>query len=340
MTKQKLQSSFFLGLFAAVGVVVFLIFQPYFEVLAIAAVLAFLMQPVYRRLVKMCFGLQTLAAMLTVVFTALLVLLPLALIGAKVVGESRDLYTSLNDHGNEYVVQLNTLLDRYVKPYTPSLEFDVRDTVQQGVGWVFQNLGVFFSGTIEFVFGLLLGAVALFYFLKDGPSMLRAIIVLSPLADSHDKQIVARLGVSVSSVVRGSLLVALIQGTLTGIGFTIFGVPNAALWGSIAAICALVPGVGTSIVLVPWIIYLYATGDLGPAVGLTIWSVFAVGLIDNLLGPYLVGRGAKLHPVLILFSVIGGISFFGPLGFLFGPLAVSLLAGLIDIYRTILLKKE
>ena len=131
---------------------------------------------------------------------------------------------------------------------------------------------------------------------------------------------------------------ALIQGILTAVGFTFFGIPNATLWGSVAAITALIPGIGTALVLLPAILYLYFSGETLFAVGLLLWGMTAVGLVDNFLGPKLVERGMRLHPFLILLSVLGGVGFFGPLGFLLGPLVLSLLFALIEIYFAI--KKE
>jgi predicted PurR-regulated permease PerM len=139
---------------------------------------------------------------------------------------------------------------------------------------------------------------------------------------------------AVYSIFAGSIIVALVQGILTGIGFTIFGVPNPALWGSIASVAALIPGVGTALVVVPGILYLFFTGSTGYAIGLLVWGILAVSLIDNFLGPILVNRGVKIHPFLILLSVLGGLIFFGPVGFLLGPIILAFLFALLDIYRS------
>ena len=104
------------------------------------------------------------------------------------------------------------------------------------------------------------------------------------------------------------------------------------LWGGAAAIASLVPNIGTALVLAPAIGFLYFGGEVGRAVGLAIWGVLAVGMIDNFLGPILINRGVRIHPLLILLSVIGGLGLFGPVGFLLGPLVVSLLFALLDIH--------
>jgi len=135
-------------------------------------------------------------------------------------------------------------------------------------------------------------------------------------------------------------MIAIIQGLLSGAGFFIFGVPNPALWGIIAAICALVPGFGTSLVLVPAIIYLFFAGTGAAAIGLALWGALLVGLVDNFLSPILMQRGINIHPLFILFSIIGGLAFFGPSGFIMGPLFLSLLFTLFDIYHLFIQRQK
>ena len=175
---------------------------------------------------------------------------------------------------------------------------------------------------------------ALFYLLRDGRKLKNDIVMLSPLADNYDEKIFLKLRQAIRSIVLGSLVVGLVQGILTGIGFYLFGVPNPALWGSFAVIAALIPGIGTSLVIVPGIIYLFFVTSHLQALGMFIWGLVAVGLVDNFLGPMLVNRGVRVHPFLILLSVIGGLAYFGPIGFIAGPLVVALLVALLEIYKS------
>ncbi len=138
---------------------------------------------------------------------------------------------------------------------------------------------------------------------------------------------------AVNSAVIGTLLVAVIQGVLMGFGLWIFNVPNGALWGVVAAVLSFIPTFGTALVSVPAVIFLFMTGDTTSAVGLLVWAVVIVGLVDNFLGPLVVGRKVNIPSILILFSVLGGVSMLGPVGILVGPLTVSLLYSLISIYR-------
>jgi len=193
-----------------------------------------------------------------------------------------------------------------------------------------------FSSVGKVFLALFLSLLAFYCLIKDGQSLRDFYIRISPLPDEDDERILVKLHATVNSVIRGTLVIAVIQGFLTGIGFMIFGIPNPTLWGSIAAITALVPTVGTAIVLIPGIIYLSIASGTAPAVGLTIWGLVAVGLVDNFLGPQVMKRGVAIHPFVILLSVLGGLSFFGPIGFLIGPLIISLLFALLEIYIEII----
>ncbi len=254
--------------------------------------------------------------------------------------ESYALYSQVSDQG---VIQFDQTVRTILAPITevfPGFNPDVQGAVEYVSASFVNNLGKIFSGTASIVLGLFLFVISLFYILRDGHNFRKSIIELSPLADAYDKQIIERLERAVNSVVRGSFTISLVQGTLAGIGFAIFGVPNAVLWGTVAAVGALLPGLGTGLVILPALIYLVATGSLASAIGLGIWGVVIVGLVDNLLLPMVVGRGFTVHPVFVLFSIIGGILFFGPVGIFLGPLIIALLFALLEIYKLIILDDQ
>ena len=141
---------------------------------------------------------------------------------------------------------------------------------------------------------------------------------LSPL-QTIDSQIISKMEGAINSVILGQFVIAVLQSIIAMIGFAIFGVPNPVLWGSLVIVAAFIPTIGTGLVMVPAILYLYFTGEPMLALGMAIWAFFAVSLIDNVLGPFLINKGLKIHPFLVLLSVLGGISAFGPAGVLIGP---------------------
>jgi len=169
--------------------------------------------------------------------------------------------------------------------------------------------------------------------LKDGEGWKETLLRLSPLSEGADEKIVTKLYHTINGVLKGYILIAFIQGTLMGAGLAIFHVPNPAIWAVIAGIAAIIPPLGTAVVSVPATIFLFMTGHIGLAIGFLIWAVFIVGVGDNVLKPYIVGRKIDVPSFLILFSVLGGIAFLGPVGILIGPLAVSMLYTLTEIYQ-------
>jgi predicted PurR-regulated permease PerM len=121
---------------------------------------------------------------------------------------------------------------------------------------------------------------------------------------------------------------------------TVVGIDRAVLLGGLVAIGAMIPGVGTGVVMLPVVLFLFFSGSLIPAIALLIWSVLAVGLVDNFVGPYLMSRGNNMHPFIILLSVLGGLSLFGPIGFLVGPVVVTLFLVLLEIYNHYIVKEQ
>jgi len=324
--------------------VVYFIAKPFLGPLILAAVFAFLFQPIYKKILgvlslvryrKQSNGStkrENLAAFFTSVIAIILVLLPIALLGAQIFKESNQMYQSLVlDGGGSFVVSMGNILNQ-TQTIIPIPEgLNIGEYVRQGLDVLVSNLGAVFSSFAKFLLNVFVFLVAFYFFLKDGGKLKNYFVALSPLDDTDDEFIVSRLKSAVTAVVKGSLTIGLIQGALTGVGFAIFGVSNAALWGSVAAVAALIPGVGTALVITPAIVFLFLTGNTFNGIGLLAWGMGAVGLIDNFLGPRFVGRGMQLHPLAVFIAVLGGLAFFGPLGFLLGPLATSVCLALIDI---------
>jgi len=343
MNEKILRPYFLLALIVISFTLVFFIFRPFLIPLVLAAVFASVLQPLYRALLRRMERVPGLASLATIFIAVVCILIPLSLISVQITHDAQSLYTSLSGgNGKAYLDSAVHYANDTVSRYAPSLALSpaelsasIDQLMRDGLLWVVQNLGGAFGGAARVVLIFFVFLIALYYLLRDGALLKRAIIEMSPLADTEDKVVFTRLELAVHSVIRGSLMIALIQGVLTGIGFIIFGVPNSVLWGVVAAFAALIPGIGTSLVLGPGIAYLFVFDAVAPAVGLLIWSVFAVGLIDNLLGPRLLGRGMQLHPLLVLLSVFGGLVFFGPAGIFLGPLCTSLLFALLSIYQHI-----
>lgn len=334
MKQETLRTTFFLALLGGVLLLVFRIMQPYLVTLAIAGTAAVVLFPLHKRLTKLLRGQDRISAMLMVLLAYLLLLLPLTILGIQIATEAAGVYNDLRSGSASLPTDVLQTVENLMTRYVPWTEINLSQYAGQGLNWIAGSLQSFFTGTVRAILLLFLGTIAYYYMLKDGRKFLDVIIDLSPLTKQEDEDLIKRLHMAVNSVIRGSLIIAILQGTVTGIGLTLFGIPSAALLGSIAGVGALIPTVGTTVVMAPVTIYLLITGDYFSGIGLTIWAILAVGMIDNFLHPLLVGRGMKMHPMFIFFAVMGGITYFGLSGFILGPLIMSLLFGLLDIFRT------
>ncbi len=328
MNHQKSELYFLLIFLAGIFVLTFFIFKPFLYALISAIVFATVFDPIHKGTLTITREKKGLAALIATISVLITIIVPLAFLGMQILQEATGLYSFLTQNGSA------TDLKKFL-PAPIEFSLDVNQYLKQGLSWLLQHLGPLFANVAKAMVGVFIFLVALYYLFKDGHKLKAAVIALSPLQDIHNKTIFNKLALTINSVIKGNLAVAFIQGILTAVGFALFGVPNAALWGSVAAIAALIPGIGTALVLLPAILYLYFSGETLFAVGLFIWGMTAVGLVDNFLGPKLIGQGTRLHPFLILLSILGGIGFFGPLGFLLGPLVLSLLFALLEIYFAI-----
>jgi predicted PurR-regulated permease PerM len=345
MKHQQAERYFLLALLVGALILAFFLFKPFLYALILALVLATVCAPVYRGFLATTNNHRGLAAFFATLVVLVMVVVPVTLLTAQIIREASQLYVYLISEPGNYA--LTTSLDyvaghiqRFVPIQLEPSAVDVSGYARAALSWLLSHLGVFAANAAKIGISIFIFLLALYYAFKDGTRLKRAVVALSPLQDIHDEQIFSKLTLAVNAVIRGNLVVAIVQGTLTAVGFAIFGVPNIVLWGSVATVAALIPGLGTALVVIPAVGFLFISAHYGAALGLLVWGMVAVGLIDNFLGPKLVERGVRIHPFLILLSILGGLALFGPLGFLLGPLALSLLFALLEIYFSLQSKYE
>lgn len=332
MHTRKVELGFFFLLAAAAAAVSFFIFQPYLGALFVALVFAIVFRPVHEA-VTVRVRHAGISAFLTLLFLFLVILTPATLFGFFIFDDAQRLYQSLSADG-AVTDRLNTAflpVERYLQELIPDAKIRVSDYLDGALSFLIDNFGGVFSRAVGFVFKAFIMLLALFYLFRDGKRFRSYIISLSPLTNEYDERILKRLEAAISSVVQGKLLIIFIQGILASVGFWLFGLSHPVLLGALVSLAALIPAVGVGLVFIPMALYSLATGGVGTAIGLLVFGV-ALGAVDNLLGPVLYERGLQTHPLLILLSVLGGLALFGPVGFLVGPVTLSLLLALLDIY--------
>jgi predicted PurR-regulated permease PerM len=333
MDARRSETWFFVALLAVTFVLAWLILAPYMSALVLAGVLALLFRPLYRRLLRALHS-APLAAFLVVCIVAFIIFIPFGFLGARIFSEATALYGSLAARaGFNIGAAVAAFLQSQFRSLSASdLSGTVNGLVSQVLAWVIQNLGLLFSGLTQVFFVGFLSLFGLFYFLKDGDRLKQWLLAIVPLQREDTEEIVREIEATGRSVVEGTLMIAVVQGVVMGVGFFIFGIPDPAFWGALTVLVSIIPAVGTWLAVIPAVAYLLLIGHTAVGIGLAVWSAILVSLVGNVLAPQLMHRNANLHPYLILLSVLGGVGLFGPIGFLAGPLVMALLLSLLTIY--------
>jgi predicted PurR-regulated permease PerM len=325
---------FFWIIFAITGIFAYFIFAPYLTPLFLGLVLAIVLQPVYVIRSRNLSGKTTFAALLTTFIAIIAIILPLFVIGSVLTQEVVNAYNVLTQSGGGALVSMTDRVNAFFQHVLPAanIRIDLPSLAGGFLQYIGSNLNAFFISIVSVLFSALLMLFALFFFLRDGSRLRRFVMEWSPLPERYDENILDRLAAAVSAVVKGSLVSAVAQGTAAGVGLAVFGIQGALLWGVIAVFAALIPVVGTALVTVPAALYIIFNGGILSGILLLLYSMIFIGNIDTFLRPYLMHKNLDIHPLVILLSVLGGLSVFGPMGFIAGPVVIALFFVLLDLY--------
>ncbi|MEQ8405325.1 MAG: AI-2E family transporter [Oceanicaulis sp.] len=326
---------------ALTGVFLWMI-QDFLSALFLAAVLAIFVFPMQLFFSKMLGGRDKAAASLTLIVTVFLVLIPLLAILALVAEQAVDVgqtfipwvqeqIRAFREEGFAGLPEWLPFRDN-LAPYQEQIAARLGEAVSGLGGILVGGLRRATGGVLGFVLNLVVLLFALFYLLTSGPRALKKALGLLPM-QPHDRDLLAERTLStIRATVKGTFVIAVIQGSLTGSALAVAGVPGAAFWGAIAGVLSIVPGVGPPLVWLPAAIWLWVNGEQVPAIALAVWGAAVVGVIDNLLRPVLVGQDAKMSDLMVLLSTLGGLTLFGAVGIIVGPVIAALFASAWFIY--------
>jgi predicted PurR-regulated permease PerM len=341
MNRDRFQLIFFSIFIAAVLAINFFIFLPYLSVLFLALVFAILFNPLYEWVLKKFFGKESLASLITVFLVFLIIVGPLSFLGKLLFNEASSLYdnvASIGVHGfssGPLRAFAHGLTNYFPNLNTSSLEISAQDYLAKGLQWFLNNAALLFSGVLRIGFDLFLILLSLFFFFRDGKRFASFLVQVSPLNNASDRKILEHVAIAVKSVVGGHVVVSLVEGFLLGLGFALFGAPSPVILGTMAAVASFIPLIGPSIIFVPVAVFVFFSSGLYMALGLALWGFLVAGFMGSIVGPSLMNRNIHIHPLLILISVLGGLAYFGLIGFLAGPVLLSLLFALFDVYPAI-----
>jgi predicted PurR-regulated permease PerM len=311
------------------------VIMPFYSAIFWALVLAILFFPLHVRIERALKGRSNAAAALSVLVCLCLVIVPGLVILTLLVQQGNEVYQRI-DSGQidirQILTQMQQALPMFIQTRIEALELTGFQELQERFSGAVMSGGSFFAGralsfgqnTVQFfiAFGVML--YLLFFLFRDGRSLARMIRRSIPLSSGHTSKFMAKFTSVVRATVRGNVIIAIIQGTIGGITFWALGVQPALLWGVVMSFLSLLPAVGAALIWVPTAIYLALAGFWIKAAILTAVGVLAIGLVDNLLRPPLVGKEVKLPDYVVLISTIGGISLIGINGFVIGPLIAAL----------------
>jgi predicted PurR-regulated permease PerM len=360
-----------LAIVLLVGAIFFQVMAQFFVPLFLACVLLVVFEPVHRWIGDRLPDWPRTAAMLTTIAIILLVVLPLVWLGFKAyvdfdallskppVEEAADQNPlpapkppmsavastpdAVNDNEKEQAQlthNLKTLANRVVGNLAirAHLKVDVatiEETVNWASGFTAKILVTGVQSIIGAVVGLFILVIALYYFLADGPIMVEAVMAVSPLDRRYEHELLQRFAEVSRAVVVATLVAAITQGALAGVGYVYALPPEAPIFllMALTTVFALIPIFGAFAVWGCVCIWIYLQGEPVPAIGLAIYCTVVVSLIDNIMKPLILHGQSKLHPLLALLSILGGIEAFGPVGILVGPMLVSFLQALLNMLR-------
>ncbi|CAI8800452.1 MULTISPECIES: AI-2E family transporter [Pseudomonas] len=335
MNEKTLQFKSLTVLLLLVTVAFIWILLPFYGAVFWAVILGILFAPMQRRL-QLKFGWQrNLTALCTLGICLVIAILPVIILSVLLVQEGATLYHNIESGQLDigaYLAQFKHslppyfqhLLDRFGMGELNELREKIVKASMQGSQVLATQAFSFGQGTFEFVvsFGIML--YLLFFFLRDGPELVRKVRTAVPLEESHKRRLQLKFNRVVRATVKGNLVVAITQGTLGGAIFWFLDIPSALLWAVLMGFLSLLPAVGAGIVWAPVALYFLLSGMIWQGVVLALFGVFVIGLVDNVLRPILVGKDTRMPDYMILISTLGGLAVFGLNGFVIGPLIAAL----------------
>ena len=332
---QRIEHQALLLLIGAVTLAFAWVLQPFYGAVLWATVVAVIFAPLHRRLLTPMRGRRGFAAAVTVLIIIAMVILPLAVVATSLVQEASALVAQIQsgeyDFGR-YLQQVfealpawaTGLIERFKLTDLSAIRESLASSLMKGGQALAPQALSLGMNTFDFMIGLGIMLYLLFFLLRDGEALAERIREAIPLRGGQKAALFTRFADVVRATVKGGILVAIAQGTLGGIAFWFLGIHAPLLWAALMAFLSLLPAIGAGLVWVPVAIYFLATGAIWQGIGLILYGVLVIGLVDNVLRPFLVGKDSKLPDYVVLISTLGGIKVFGLNGFVVGPLIAAM----------------
>jgi predicted PurR-regulated permease PerM len=347
--KEQVNQARWIGVLAATGIALYLcwlMLRPFITVLEWAAVLVIVFYPIHKRLARKIKR-RGLSALLSSLLVIVILVLPLTFLTMALVNE-------LSSTARTLPAQVAQLMDpeapvtgkvsKWVHDHVAvdtagSQEFVIEQLKTAGAVLVGQSLGLV-GNILSTIVKAFFVIITMYYLFRDGDKIVRALPGALPLDNEQSAAIISRTSQVVSASVYGVVTIAMLQGVLGGLAFWILGVPSPILWGAVLAFVCMIPIAGSFFVWLPISIYLILTGHWTKAILLVLWGALVISTVDNFLRPKLIKNQTKLHELFVFFSVLGGMSVFGLLGIVLGPVVLAIALGLLNTFKLDKVKAE
>ncbi len=314
--------------------------QPFLQSIFVAALFAALFTPLYRRILGRVGEREALASFLTLLVVLLFIFVPAVLVLSAVLAQALEVAESVRPWVQTQLTTPGTVsgwLERI--PFWSVIE-PYRDQALARLGEAAAALsgvaiGLVQSATLGTLSALLSGLIVLytmFFFLMDGDRLLYYMLYYLPLDDEDETKLLARFMSVTRATLKGTAVIGVLQGGLAGLALYFAGVPSALFWAVVMMFLSVVPGIGTALIWVPAVMWLFVQGQTTEAIVVLAFNAVVVGTVDNLLRPRLVGNDTQLHDLMIFFSTLGGLIVFGFMGFVIGPIIAALFVTVWELY--------
>lgn len=340
--KKNIHLLFLFGVIIAVGIGVYFVFKPFIVAILLAFIIWQLFKKLYEKINQAMKGKKSLASITTCLIIFVILVIPFAFMLGLITNEVNQLYKSFQENNWSLNLGTNSNLAIFESLGLDSSSLNLQSILSSEHLESFKGVSTFllnalkktYQGASSFIFTAFTTFFILYYFFKDGDRMLKRVMHLSPLPDEQEKMLVDNFINISKATLKGTLIIALVQGGILGLTFWAVGLSSPAIWGLVTALFSIIPLLGSGLIWGPGAVILFFAGQWWQGFILLFVGIFIVSMVDNLLRPKLVENQSSLHPLLVFLSTIGGIAVFGMLGFLIGPVILVLFLSLLKIYES------
>lgn len=340
MKRESINNLVLLILVLVISAVFLTMINSFLMPLLMAGIFSAMLKPTHRWLSNKLGGRQNLASILTIIGIVALVLVPLSVLVGIVAAQAVSVSQSVTPFVQSFIDEPSVATQYLSKlPFYEQI-LPYRDFIFERIGHVVATVSTFLVNslssvtklTVNAIFGSIIMLYVMFYFFTMGDVLLNKILYYLPLRDDEERRLLKQFTSVTRATIKGTLIIGIMQGSICGFCFFLAGIDGSVFWGTLMAVASVIPAFGTAIVWGPALVVLVLIGDFAGVFILAIGCGLIAGNLDNLVRPRLVGKDTEMHDLYVLFGTLGGISMFGILGIIIGPIIAALFMTVWDIY--------